>query len=119
MNIKNPFKTTNPTAQAFARMHNLATSDETSMLDRITFQTAISLLSTAYAYRVTPDTGLLASIANPELTPLARAQDLNRQLIKTLPQHGIPIPHPIQIEENLDEDTQTGGPEYLPEPRHP
>lgn len=119
MNIESPFKTTNPTAQAFARMRNLATSDETSMLDRITYQTAVSLLSTAYAYRVTPDTDLLAAIANPKSTPLARAQDLNRQLIRALAEYGIPIPHPTQIEEILSEDTQTGGPEYLPEPRHP
>lgn len=113
MIVEPPF-TTDPTPQAFSRLHRLARNDDTPILDRVTYETAVTLLSTAFAFRIRPDSKILTEIANPQLTPLARTQDLNRALIRELPANGIPIPQPARIDEILAEDAQTGGPEYTP-----
>ena len=112
MIVDDPF-TTDPLPQAFSRLHKLARADDLPMLERITYETAVSLLSTAFAYRIRPNGKLLAEIANPNLTPTARAQDLNRETLRMLNENGIPIPQSVRIEDILSEDT-TGGAEYAP-----
>lgn len=113
--IEPTFETTaDPLPQAFSRLHSLAHDDRISTLERVTYETAVSLISTAYAYRIRPTNGkLLAEIANPKLTPTARAQDLNRALISLLAKAQIPIPQSVRIDDILSEET-TGSPAYTP-----